>query len=290
MSLFDRRQLRRSFGRAAKHYAAVAALQREVEARLLEQLDYLDARKPARVLDLGCGPGRASAAMKQRWPKAEVIAVDMALPMLREAGRHSRLWRPLRRVCADVAALPFADQSCDVVFSSLCLQWVEDLPAVFNEFRRVLRPDGLLLIATFGPDTLAELREAYRTIGETPPVSPFTPIQPLGDALLAAGFRDPVLEREHYTLTYPDLRALMQELRAIGANDARAERPRGLAGRTRLQRVTAAYESFRRDGVLPSSWEVISAMAFAPQAGAPVRRAGSDLASFPADRIPIRKR
>lgn len=290
MSLFDRRQLRRSFGRAAPNYAAVAALQREVEARLLEQLDYLDQRKPARVLDLGCGPGRASAAMKKRWPKAEVVAVDMALPMLREAGKHSRFWRPLRRVCADVSALPFADQSCDVIFSSLCLQWLDDLPAVFNEFRRVLRPEGLLLIATFGPDTLAELREAYHAIGEAPPVSPFTPIQPLGDALLAAGFRDPVLEREHYTLTYPDLRALMQELRAIGANDARAERPRGLAGRTRLQRVIAAYETFRRDGALPSSWEVISAMAFAPPAGAPVRSAGSDLASFPADRIPIRKR
>ncbi|HEX5755684.1 MAG TPA: malonyl-ACP O-methyltransferase BioC [Arenimonas sp.] len=289
-SRFDRRQLRRSFGRAAPNYAAVAALQREVESRLLEQLDYLEERKPARVLDLGCGPGRASAAMKQRWPKAEVIAVDMALPMLREAGKQSRFWRPLRRVCADITALPFAEQSCDVIFSSLCLQWVDDLPALFNEFRRVLRPDGLLLLATFGPDTLAELREAYSAIGEAPPVSPFTPIQPLGDALLGAGFRDPVLEREHYTLTYPALRALMQELRAIGAVDARAERPRGLAGRARLQRVTDAYETFRSNGVLSSSWEVISAMAFAPKSGAPLRSGGSDLASFPADRIPIRRR
>jgi len=74
--VFDRRQLRRSFGRAAPNYAAVAALQREAEARLLEQLDYLDDRQPARILDLGCGPGRAAGAMKKRWPKAEVIALD----------------------------------------------------------------------------------------------------------------------------------------------------------------------------------------------------------------------
>ncbi|KFN51543.1 hypothetical protein N790_14730, partial [Arenimonas malthae CC-JY-1] len=138
-SLFDRRQLRRAFGRAAPNYAAVAALQREVEARLLEQLDYLDERQPARILDLGSGPGRASGAMKKRWPKAEVIAVDAALPMLRQVPKHTRFWRPVKRVCADVSSLPFADQSVDLIFSSLCLQWLDDLPAALVEFRRVLR-------------------------------------------------------------------------------------------------------------------------------------------------------
>lgn len=289
-ALFDRRQLRRSFGRAAPNYSAVAALQREVESRLLEQLDYLDARVPQRVLDLGCGPGRASAAIKQRWRKSQVIATDMALPMLREAGKHSRFWRPLQRVCADATNLPFADQSVDVIFSSLCLQWVDDLPATLAEFRRVLRPDGLLLFSTFGPDTLGELALAYLACGEVPPLSPFLPIQVIGDALMAAGFRDPVLERDHYTLTYPDLRALMHELRAIGANDARHGRRRGLGGRQRLQRVTAAYEAQRRDGLLPSSWEVITAQAWGPLPGAPRRSDGGDIAQFPADRIPIRHR
>lgn len=288
--LFDRRQLRRSFGRAARQYSEVAALQREVESRLLEQLDYLDDRQPARVLDLGSGPGRAAGAMKKRWPKAEVIAFDAALPMLREVPKHTRFWRPVRRVCGDVTQLPFADQCADVLFSSLCLQWVEDLPAVLSEFRRVLRPDGLLLFSTFGPDTLAELREAYQAVGEVPPVSPFAAIQQVGDALIAAGFRDPVLDRDHFTLTYPDLRALMQELRAIGATDARRDRPRGLGGRGRLQRVTAAYEGQRRDGVLPSTWEVVTAQAWGPAPGAPRRDGGADLASFPADRIPLRRR
>ena len=288
--LFDRRQLRRAFGRAAPRYAAVAALQREVEARLLEQLDYLDDRVPLRVLDLGSGPGRAAGAMKKRWPKADVMALDAALPMLREVPRHTRFWRPVRRVCADVAQLPLADQCTDVIFSSLCLQWLDDLPAVLREFRRVLRPDGLLVFSTFGPDTLAELRDAYLAAGEVPPLSPFAAIQQVGDALLAAGFKDPVLDRDRYTLTYPDARALMHELRAIGAGDARSDRRRGLGGRARLQRVTAAYEPLRRDGVLPSTWEVITAQAWGPAPGAPRRDSGGDLASFPADRIPTRRR
>lgn len=288
--LFDRRQLRRAFGRAAPNYAAVAALQREVEARLLEQLDYLDDRVPLRVLDLGCGPGRAAGAMKKKWPKADVVAVDAALPMLRQVPGNTRFWRPVRRICADVSQLPFADQCTDVIFSSLCLQWVDDLPAVLSEFRRVLRPDGLLLFSTFGPDTLVELREAYQQAGDVPPLSPFAAIQQVGDAMLAAGFKDPVLDRDRYTLTYPDLRALMQELRAIGAGDARSDRRRGLGGRGRLQRVTAAYEPLRRDGVLPSTWEVITAQAWGPAPGAPRRDGGADLASFPADRIPTRRR
>lgn len=290
MSVFDRRQLRRSFGRAASRYTEVAALQREVEARLLDQLAYLDDRQPQRILDLGSGPGRAAGAMKKRWPKADVIAVDAALPMLREVPRHTRFWRPVRRVNADVSKLPFADQSTDLIFSSLCLQWLDDLPAVLSEFRRVLRPGGLLLFSTFGPETLSELRDAYLASGETPPLSPFAAIQQVGDALLAAGFKDPVLDRDRYTLTYPDLRTLMHELRAIGAGDARADRRRGLGGRARLQRVTANYENLRRDGVLPSTWEVITAQAWGPAPGAPRRDGGADLASFPADRIPVRRR
>lgn len=290
MSVFDRRQLRRAFGRAASKYTEVAVLQREAEARLLDQLDYLDERRPQRVLDLGSGPGRAAGAMKKRWPKAEVIALDAALPMLRVVPKHTRFWRPVRRVNADVSKLPFADQCADVIFSSLCLQWLDDLPAVLSEFRRVLRPDGLLLFSTFGPETLSELRDAYLQAGETPPLSPFAAIQQVGDAMLAAGFKDPVLDRDRYTLTYPDLRGLMHELRAIGAGDARHDRPRGLGGRDRLRRVTANYESLRRDGVLPSTWEVITAQAWGPAPGAPRRDGGADLASFPADRIPTRRR
>jgi len=288
--VFDLRQLRRSFGRAAANYSAIAVLQREVETRLLEQLDYLEKTIPERILDLGSGPGRASAAMKKRWPKSEVIAVDVALPMLREVPRQTRFWRPIWRVCADAGRLPFSDQSIDLIFSSLCLQWLDDLPAALDEFRRVLRPGGLLLFATFGPDTLIELREAYLQAGEkNPPLSPFAMIQQIGDGLIAAGFRDPVLDSDRFTLTYAEPMALLRELRAIGAGNARNDRARGLGGKQRQKKMLAAYERLRRDAMLPSTWEVITAMAWAPAPGTPRREGHADVASFPADRIPRRK-
>ena len=287
---FDAARLKRSFGRAAPVYGTVAVLQREVESRLLEQLEVLEERKPPRILDIGSGPGRASGAMKKRWPGSEVIALDLALPMLREVPKQTRFWRPIKRVCADAAALPLADASIDLIFSSLCLQWVTDLPAALSEFRRVLRPGGLLLFTTFGPDTLIELREAYLAGERQPPLSPFAAIQQVGDAMIAGGFRNPVLERDVFTLTYPDVRSLLLELRAIGATDARAQRPRGLGGKARHGGMVRAYEGERRDAVLPSSWEVITAMAWAPEPGAPRREQGADIASFPADRIPLRRR
>ena len=289
-SLFDRRRLRFNFGRAAVGYAEVAVLQREVESRLLEQLDVLEARVPACVLDVGSGPGRASTLMKGRWPKSEVIALDIALPMLRQV-RGPRFWRPVRKLCAEATQLPLAEGSVDLLFSNLCLQWVPDLPGALAEFRRVLRPDGLLLFSSFGPGTLIELREAYIAAGERyPPLSPFAAIQQVGDALIAAGFRNPVLQREKFTLTYPDVMALLRELRAIGAGDARQQRPRGLGGRGRQARMVDAYEQQRRDGKLPSTWEVITAMAWSPGSGAPRREGAADIATFPAHAIPRRSR
>ncbi|GIX39268.1 MAG: hypothetical protein KatS3mg128_0317 [Silanimonas sp.] len=226
MSVFDSRAVRRAFGRAARGYSQAAVLQREVESRLLEQLQYLDERVPATVLDLGSGPGSASAALKARWGrKCRVLALDLALPMLREVQAKSRFWRPIHAVQADACALPLADGSVDLVFSNLCLQWVDDLPRALAELRRVLREGGLLVFSTFGPETLIELREAYARAGITPPLSPFAAIQQVGDALVAQGFKNPVLERDRFTLTYPDTTALMRDLKAIGATDARVDRP-----------------------------------------------------------------
>lgn len=288
---YDSRQIRRAFARAADGYDAAAALQHEVEARLLESLEHLGDRVPARALDLGCGPGRAAAVLKKRWPNAEVIATDVAMPMLAQARRRAGWWRPFRLVCADAAALPFADGCLDVVFSSLCLQWTEDLPATLAELRRVLRPDGLLLFSTFGPDTLIELREAFAAADASAPhVSPFAQIQRVGDALMAAGFRDPVLDRDHFDLTWPDVPALMRELRAIGATNALAARRRTLTGKARMRRVFDAYEALRRDGALPSTWEVIYVQAWGPVPGAPRRTAQGEIATVPIASIGRRRR
>jgi len=278
----DPRQVRRAFGRAAGTYAQHAELQREVEDRLLERLDYYSG-KPERMLDLGSGPGRGANVLRKRFPSAQVIAIDIALPMLRNVRTGWR--RPIARVCADARALPLADASIDVLYSNLCIQWVDDVPALFDEFRRVLRPGGYVAFSTFGPDTLHELRAAWTNADRAPHVSGFADIARVGDALMAAGFRDPVLDTEHFTLTYADAPALMHELKALGATNADARRTRGLTGKSRYRHALEGYERFRRDGLLPATYEVISAHAWGPEPGQPRRDAGGEIASFPIERL-----
>ena len=285
-AVFQRAAVRRHFSDAAATYLAAAALQKEVEARLLEQTEALK-HAPQRILDLGSGPGRAAAALKKRWSKAEVVAVDIALPMLRLVPAQTRFWRPVRRVCADAMQLPFADGCFDLVFSSLCLQWVHPLPDALHGIRRVLKPGGLLLFSTFGPDTLLELRQAYRSIGEVPPISPFAAIQQVGDALQSTAFTRSMLDRDLFTLHYADVRALMRELQALGATDARSDRARGLGGKRRWQALNAAYPATA--GGIDSSWEVIAAMAFRPDNDPPRLEPGV-VARIDAAHIPRRQR
>lgn len=307
--LFDHRQVRRAFSRAAHGYDNAAALQREVGSRLLESLAYFEDRgeredrAPQVVLDVGCGPGHATVAMQQRWPKAQVVALDLALPMLHEArtnagGRRGLLdfARRPHPVCADARALPLRDASVDVLVSNLCLQWVEDLPAVFAGFRRVLKPEGLLLVSTFGPGTLHELREAFSAADDVPHVSLFPSIGQFGDALIAAGFKDPVLDRDEFTLGHDDLGDLMRELRTLGATNAMRDRRRSLTGRARFARAAQAYEPLRGAagtplaGRLPATWEVVYAHAWGPQPGTPIRVGGVDEVRVPASSIRVRPR
>lgn len=280
----DRSHVRRAFGRAAQSYEAHAPLQAEVGLRLRERLDET-ALAPQRVLDVGCGPGAGGAALAARFPDAELIALDLALPMLQAAQVHLGERPNAARVCADAQALPLADASVDLVHSNLCLQWCDDPGLALDEFRRVLRPGGVLLFSTFGPDTLKELRAAFAAVDATPHVSRFVDMHDIGDALLSTGFRDPVLERDDFVLTYTDARTLMRELRAIGATNADAQRARALTGKAHLTRVVEAYEAFRRDGVLPATYEVVYAQAQAPEPGQPRRHGGADVASFPIERL-----
>jgi malonyl-CoA O-methyltransferase len=280
----DARHVRHAFGRAAATYEAHAVLQAEVGARLLERIEGIDLA-PGRVLDVGSGPGRGATALCARFPDASVVALDIALPMLQAAAARTGEPRAFACVGADAQSLPFADGSFDLIHSNLCLQWCDDPGLAIAEFARVLRPGGLLLFATFGPATLHELRSAFAGADATPHVSRFVDMHDIGDALLTTGFRDPVLERDDFTLTYADALTLMRELRAIGATNADAKRQRTLTGKAHLKRVVDAYEAFRVDGVLPATYEVVYAQAFAPEPGQPRRTTDGEVASFPIERL-----
>ncbi len=285
----DQTHVRHAFGRAALTYEENAVLQAEVGLRLRERLDGTDFA-PQRVLDVGSGPGIGAMALCERYRQAEVIALDLALPMLHAATARAGMPAAFERVAGDAQALPFADASVDLVHSNLCLQWCEDPGLAIAEFRRVLRPGGLLLFSTFGPDTLKELRASFAAVDGLPHVSRFVDMHDIGDALLVTGFRDPVLERDDFTLTYSDARTLMRELRAIGATNADAQRRRALTGKAHFARVIDAYEAFRHDGVLPATYEVVYAAAHAPEPGQPRRERGADIATFPVERLSVRRR
>lgn len=275
----DRARVRRNFARAADTYERHDALQREVQADLLSRLDfYLQA--PGRVLDVGAGTGRGSALLKKRYPKAQVIAIDLAQPMLHAARRHQGLLRPFQRVCAEATALPLPDRSVDVLYSNLCFQWIDDLAALFAECVRVLKPGGLLAFSSFGPDTLKELRAAWATVDERSHVSRFLDMHDVGDAMLNAGLRDPVLDVNRYTLTYSEPRALLKELKGLGATHADRARERHLTGKSHYRVMLGAYEAMRVDGRIPATWEVVTAHAWGPPPGQARRTPEGEIATF----------
>jgi len=256
----DRRAVVQAFDRASGSYDAAAALQERVRNELVARLVELKI-EPARILDLGAGTGHASRALKRRYPKSLTVAADIAPGMLMRAKAQSRWLRRFERVRADAYTLPFRDGAFDVVFSSLMLQWCDDLDGVFAEIARVLKPGGVLLFSTFGPGTLAELRDAWGA-SDAPGnhVNHFFDPHALGSALMHAGLSEPVLDVDRTVIGYPDVLTLMRELKAIGAHNVTAGRARGLTGRKRLAAMTQAYETLRREGNLPATYEIIHAI------------------------------
>lgn len=256
----DRRQMRAAFDRAATTYEAAAVLQKEVSVRLLERLDFVRLT-PQDVLDAGAGTGLVSEGLARRYRQARILALDISLPMLEVSRRRSsRLdrWQGRRLfVCADAEKLPLASDCVDLIVSNLMLQWCNDLDLALAELRRALRPGGLLMFTTFGPDTLKELRASWLDVDGYSHVNAFIDMHDIGDALMRAGFREPVMDREDLMLTYPDVPSLMRDLKALGAHNVTVGRPRGLTSPHRLARVTAAYEAHRVDGRLPATYEVL---------------------------------
>jgi malonyl-CoA O-methyltransferase len=272
-SRLDVAGVRDSFDRASASYEAAAVLQAQVAEELLQRVAFFQF-EPSLVVDLGAGTGRAAAELKRRYRRATVIALDVAPGMLREARRHQRWLRRFERVCGDVMRLPFADSSVDIAFSNLLLQWCGDLDVALGEVRRVLKPDGFFAFTTFGPDTLRELRAAWATVDGYSHVNTFIDMHDVGDALTRAGLTEPVLDVERVTLTYTDALEVMRQLKTIGAHNVTAGRPRGLVGRVRLQRVQAAYEPLRRNGLLPATYEIVYGAAW----GSAGKRASSVVA------------
>lgn len=244
----------RSFSQAAGQYEANAVLQKEVLERLLERVQDDPAwrgKTPARILDLGCGTGWAVPRLRQLFPQAEIHALDFSPAMVEQVPVADGV----RPVCADAHDVPYAENSFDLVFSNLMLQWTNE-EQVLQEVRRVLRPGGVVLASSLGFSTLHELRQAWAAVDNKPHVNAFTDMRQVADVMLRLGFAQVVATSEVITMTYADVMDLMRDLKAIGAHNVDENRPRGLMSRSALQRLRQAYETFRADGVLPATYEV----------------------------------
>jgi len=263
----------------ADSYEAVAVLQQQVGDQLLGRLDLLKT-PPARILDVGCGTGRLSGLLRKRYLKSEVVALDLTPAMLKVAKRHSSWWRPFVRVAGDAQDLPLASASIDLIVSNLSLPWYSDFKRAFYEFRRVLRPGGWLFLSSVGPDTLKELRSAWAQVDHGAHVHVFLDMHDIGNALLAQGFSDPMLDVESYVLTYPSLQRMLRELQEMGASNALVDRSRALTGRKRFEQMQAAYASECVEGRWPASAEIVFAQAQAPLAGQPLKSKDGDIATF----------
>jgi len=284
----NRQHIKKHFSHAAPSYDDAAILQKTVAERIDGRLE-LTTIHTQTILDLGAGTGLLTEKVMARYPNAQLFAVDLSVSMLKQAeprlqkARFPQLGQTLNHwlqqcqlskplvfkqgavpINADVYQLPFADQSVDLIVSNLMLQWCDDLDAVFAEFRRVLRPEGLIMFTTFGPDTLKELRQAWKAADpEQDHVNQFIDMHDIGDALIRAGFGQPVMDMELFTLTYDQPMGVLKDLKAIGATNANLNRSQGLMGKTRFQTMLKAYEQLRKQGKIPATYEVVHGHAWA---------------------------
>lgn len=242
----DKRLVAASFSRAATSYDQVANLQRRIADRLRR---WLPDGAYATVLDLGCGTAYANPWLS---PLADrLINLDLAEGMLRfsrERGAQGDF------VGGDAESLPLRDESVDLIWSSLALQWSEAPGELMRELERVLRPNGRLMISTLGPKTLNELRTSWGSVDQHQHVNQFySPTAWLEvDTSLALVRHQQVLETEYYQ----EVSHLLRELRALGAHNVNPERRKGLGGQSALRAMMQFYEGYRTPVGLPASYEV----------------------------------
>ena len=266
--LIDKKAARAAFNRAASSYDAVAELQLEIGNRLLERLDIIK-MIPSTILDVGCGTGTVTQQLAQRYRRASIFALDYADQMLtvtnsKKTWRQKYWQRNLQVVCGDAEKLPVKSQSIDFIFSNLTLQWCNNLDQTFVEFRRILKPGGLLMFSTLGPDTLKELRSSWQKIDSHQHVHSFIDMHDIGDAVLRAGLTDPVMDMENFTITYSDVKQLMRELKQLGAHNASPQRSQHLTGKSHFKQLLSNYQQYRQDGLYPASYEAVYGHAWAP--------------------------
>ncbi|MBB6521090.1 malonyl-ACP O-methyltransferase BioC [Pseudoteredinibacter isoporae] len=258
----DKSRIARSFSRAAVSYDSVAGLQRQVCEHLFQQLPH-ESLPDNVVLDLGSGTGYFSHLLAQR-PEPEqpkqLFNLDLAEGMLRFSREQEYSTGQLSHwLAADAEALPLADNSVDCLFSSLAIQWCQQEDQLFSEIYRVLKPGAKAFIATLGPESLWQLRDAWAQVDDKVHVNRFTPWSDLKRSIDNAGLCSDI-EKDEIVVRFDTFKQLRFDLKNLGAQNMNAGQEGGLSSRRRLEALLKAYEGFRQaksqGGQLPLSYEV----------------------------------
>lgn len=246
----DKKRIAASFSKAATTYDSAAHLQRTIGDKLLS---YLPLEPSAHILDVGCGTGVFTSQLRVENPLSQIVGLDLAAGMLNVLkGRDPSI----SLVCGDAERLPVADGSIDLLFSNLAIQWCQDYPRLFAEWHRVLAADGLCVVSTFVDGTLQELAEAWRAVDDRVHINHFVSANTLCQVAEAQGFRDIECNEQTEILRYRTVRALMRELKHLGAHNLNAGRHSGLTGKRQLITLAQAYEAKREHELLPATWRV----------------------------------
>ena len=250
------RDVRRRFDRAAAGFDEADFIHRVTFDELLQRLSPVKIQ-PRNLLDLGCATGSGSRPLTRRFRGCRVISLDVSFAMLQLAVRKRSFFTKGPALQSDAARLPLKDGSVDLVFANLLLPWIDDLPTCLSEIARVLRKDGVFAFATFGPDSLSEIRTAWQSIDEDWHVNAYPDMHDIGDALGRAGLRDAVLDVDHLTVTYRDTDALYRDLTNAGARNCLRGRRKTLTGKDRFHAMDDILATNMTEHVLTLRLELV---------------------------------
>lgn len=269
-TIFNLSHLKRRFARAAPEFDRADFVHRTTFAGIAERLAPV-AMQPKTIIDLGSATGSGSRQLAKMYRGSRIISMDISLPMLHQ-GRTKRSWLgKISAVQGSAVQIPLRDGSADLVVANLLLPWIDDLASCCREISRVLRKDGLFVLATLGPDSLEEIRAAWALQDSTAHVLSFLDMHDIGDLLVRSGMRDPVLDVDHLDVTYRDTTSLYRDLTRAGARNTLSARRKSLTGKQRFGQMERALLEHANDGPLSLGLELVYAHAWG---GGPVMPPG----------------
>ena len=261
--MIDKEYKRKVFNRYAKTYDQFSILQDKISDNLFERLDLIKL-KPNLILDLGCGTGRNGKILKERYRNMRLVNYDFSENMLLEARKKQKIFfdqilnvKKSDFVCGDIEELSFSDETFDIIWSTSSLQWCNNLSNTFKKIRSILKPGGLFIFSTFGPNTLFELKNITEKLSHYQKTNDFIGMHNIENMLTSEGFSNLVIDSEEFCLTYKNINKLFLDLKNIGATSGFEDKKNGLSGKSFLKLIIDGYKQYSYDGIFPVTYEAI---------------------------------